>query len=385
MNAHCDEVMSVGSSPVTCGGGRHVRARPDEGFTLIEMLIVIVVLGVLAAMVVFDLGGVTTSATQSACRADVTTVETAISSYNAETGGRPIVTEASLTQGPSPYLQSWPANSGYSLTITGGLLYVQTASDAAPVLASSSGACNTAGATSTSTTAPMALQPAGTDTSVSGGNTGTLQGGATAILTGPLGAGSLSLPGTTGYVETTKHISSPSTFSISAWFESTTSGPLIGFTNSQAAVPTGQYDRMVWLDPAGHVVFGVWMNSAAEVSSPLTYFGGGWHSVVATWSSTSPSEQRLYVDGALVAQAAVSSAYVYQGYWHLGFAYSVNWPHPPSSNFFRGGLAYVGVFPTALTATQVTSLAGAGSFSAESRAALALGPTYFWPLDGGAG
>ncbi len=370
---------------MTCGGGRSVRARPDVGFTLIELLIVIVVLGVLAAIVVFDLGGVAARATQSACQADVKTVETAISAYNAETGGRPTVTETSLTQGPSPYLQSWPANSGYSLTISGGVLYVQTTSDPTPILASDAGACTTAGGTATATTTPVALQPVGTDTSASGGNSGTLQDGATASLTGPLGAGSLSLPGTSGYVETSKYISSPSTFSISAWFDSTTSGPLIGFTNVRAAVPTGQYDRMVWLDPHGHVVFGVWMNQAAEVTSPLSYNNGQWHSVVATWSSTSPSEQQLYVDGALVAQAAVRSAYVYQGYWHLGFAYSVNWPNPPTSNFFNGGLAYVGVYPAALTSAQVASLAGAGSFSAESRAALALGPTYFWPLDGGAG
>ena len=56
----------------------------DEGFTLIELLIVIVVLGILAAVVVFALGSVTHNAKSSACAADAKTVETAVGVYNAQ-------------------------------------------------------------------------------------------------------------------------------------------------------------------------------------------------------------------------------------------------------------------------------------------------------------
>ena len=56
----------------------------DQGFTLIELLIVIVVLGILAAVVVFALGSVTGNAKSSACVSDAKTVETAVGVYNAQ-------------------------------------------------------------------------------------------------------------------------------------------------------------------------------------------------------------------------------------------------------------------------------------------------------------
>ncbi|MBU6496790.1 MAG: prepilin-type N-terminal cleavage/methylation domain-containing protein, partial [Acidobacteria bacterium] len=93
----------------------HIPTEPpvgNDGFTLIELLIVIVVLGILAAVVVFSLGGVATSASVAACQSDVKTIETAIAAYNAQTGGTPVVTTSLLTSGSHPYVTSWSSNSG---------------------------------------------------------------------------------------------------------------------------------------------------------------------------------------------------------------------------------------------------------------------------------
>jgi prepilin-type N-terminal cleavage/methylation domain-containing protein len=61
----------------------------DEGFTLIELLIVIVILGILAAVVVFAVGGITNKGETSACKADKKTLEVAVEAYYAQEGSYP--------------------------------------------------------------------------------------------------------------------------------------------------------------------------------------------------------------------------------------------------------------------------------------------------------
>jgi prepilin-type N-terminal cleavage/methylation domain-containing protein len=60
------------------------RKRDEEGFTLIELLIVIVILGILAAIVVFAVGGTGTNAAVAACKSDAASLETALESYKAQ-------------------------------------------------------------------------------------------------------------------------------------------------------------------------------------------------------------------------------------------------------------------------------------------------------------
>jgi prepilin-type N-terminal cleavage/methylation domain-containing protein len=69
--------------------------KNDEGFTLIELLIVIVILGILATVVVFAVGGITNRGKASACVTDRSTLEVAIEAYNAQYGVYP-TTETQL-------------------------------------------------------------------------------------------------------------------------------------------------------------------------------------------------------------------------------------------------------------------------------------------------
>ena len=91
-----------------------VTRRPSEvpprrcgqhGFTLVELLIVIVVLGILSGIAVFGVARFRQDATTSACGAELTTVQRAATAYDASTGNWPADIDALVT---GKYLKSAP-------------------------------------------------------------------------------------------------------------------------------------------------------------------------------------------------------------------------------------------------------------------------------------
>jgi prepilin-type N-terminal cleavage/methylation domain-containing protein len=66
----------------------------ERGFTLVELLIVIVILGILAGIVVFAVGAMTTNAKATGCSAEKITISHALEAYKANTGVYPTATAA---------------------------------------------------------------------------------------------------------------------------------------------------------------------------------------------------------------------------------------------------------------------------------------------------
>ena len=90
----------------------------QKGFTLVELLVVIVILGILAAVVVFAVSGSTDKAQTSACAAERSSVESAVEAYRASELGYP--TSATVLAGT--FLRSTPKYytvSGSTVTGTG--------------------------------------------------------------------------------------------------------------------------------------------------------------------------------------------------------------------------------------------------------------------------
>ncbi len=137
-----------------------------QGFTLVELLIVITVLGVLAAIVVFALGGITAKSAVATCSADATTVDTAVQAYDAETGGTPPVTPQILTSTTNPYLQSFPTSPYFAITLDLGNVMIAAPIGATPVKYGTPNTCVGAGDTSSTTTSTSTSTTTSTTTTI---------------------------------------------------------------------------------------------------------------------------------------------------------------------------------------------------------------------------
>jgi type II secretion system protein G len=85
--------------------------RKDGGFTLIELLIVIVILGVLAAVVVLAVGAFDDRGEEAACKSDVKAVEVAVEAYRAKNGSYPTSLNDLVSNTDENYLRSLPNDS----------------------------------------------------------------------------------------------------------------------------------------------------------------------------------------------------------------------------------------------------------------------------------
>lgn len=69
--------------------GQERHGRDEHGFTLVELLVVIVIIGILAALVVFGISNVTDRGQDSACKADERALVAAMETYLAKNGSYP--------------------------------------------------------------------------------------------------------------------------------------------------------------------------------------------------------------------------------------------------------------------------------------------------------
>lgn len=190
--------------------------------------------------------------------------------------------------------------------------------------------------------------------------------------------------GTNSLVATSTAIPGPNTFSIEAWFKttSTSGGKIVGFGNANTG-NSSNYDRHIYMDGSGRVYFGVYPGSSQTVQSGTGFNDGNWHQVVA---QLSPSGMQLYVDDILVgSRTDVTTGQAYSGYWRIGG--DSTWSGNP---YFSGSIDDVSLYSQPLTRAQVdTHWVASGRTSAIPPAPTDSygnriyndAPNFYWRLD----
>ncbi len=108
--------------------------KNEKGFTLIELLIVIIILGILAAVVVFAVGGITDKGVNAACKADFKSVEVAQEAKVAQSGSYALGVEGTPTSSylVPTWLKEAPSSTKYQIsTSSSGVVLVHVPTIAA--------------------------------------------------------------------------------------------------------------------------------------------------------------------------------------------------------------------------------------------------------------
>jgi len=101
------------------------KLQSQEGFTIVELLIVVVVIAILAAITIVSYNGITSRANQSSAESAAATVQKKVELYFAEVGNYPISYAALSSNASNSYYLPSNTYGSAAPSTTNGTTYVQ--------------------------------------------------------------------------------------------------------------------------------------------------------------------------------------------------------------------------------------------------------------------
>ncbi len=335
----------------------------DRGFTLVEILVAIVLVGVLSAVVVVGVGGLTSSGSTAACEASLDAARAAATVHLTTTGAQPATFTAMVSSGAITLPSGVTADAagtrlvgdGWSLAMSGAppTFACETPAVTAPAPAL------TGYAAAVMADSPIAYwqldETSGTAAADIGssGTTGTRAVAATGVPS-PLGTGAattFSSPTSAGITATVgagTPLDRGSPISIEAWINPSQVGQHGGIV--EKSVGTTVNTQYLFFVESGGLVFritttdGAWQQLFTNYAPAV----GQWTHVVAT---SDGNWLRVYANGAEVGSLARGGTVVTgAGTIHIGQLGT------GASNYaFKGSIDEVAVYSTALSPTRIAA------------------------------
>jgi hypothetical protein len=141
-------------------------------------------------------------------------------------------------------------------------------------------------------------------------------------------------------------------FTFFGWFRtSTASGKkIIGFQINQTGTAVTNYDKQVYVDTSGKLVFGVYTGGLSVITSAASVNDGVWHSFAAVYNNSGNDE--LFIDGVSVGTMNVTSIDT-EAYIRIAAYALTGWPGGAVSGYWPGDLAVIARYNIALSAANV--------------------------------
>jgi hypothetical protein len=143
-------------------------------------------------------------------------------------------------------------------------------------------------------------------------------------------------------------------FTLTGMFKTTVASgkKIVGFQSTQSGEVGASYDKNVYVDTSGKLVWGVYDGAVQIITSAITVNDGAWHHFAATHDFTN-TRMELFVDG--VSQGTINKRTNDGTTWlRIGSFYQGGWPGG-LNGYWPGSLSHIGFYPGVFTAEQAQS------------------------------